>query len=329
MDTILSAIKGVREGLNQRGIETDNFILQDQTCGLTTVVLRRKSVLESKAKNIESQTPDALGAPEPADQLVMIPYNGLILIKNKFNIMNMHLLLCAAEFMHQLQPLELSDMKVIQPLLDHQVLAAYNAGKLSGASQPRKHVQLLGLPFFSDPKWNVFPLDELVDNELSDPDKHDKPAQLSVFAGRSHGVIRFSKLNSPEELYYFYISLLKYCGVDELIDIDRHELGLGFNRYSSDVAWDASTGHSIQVYRYDFSLLITNKFMFVGVRETDRPFGIGCNSISYTGNLYVANDDQERIITEIGPFAVLAAGLKEFPRKKNVCHSVYGVSRLT
>lgn len=326
MDAILSAVVSVRGEPGKRGIQTDNFILQDRAQGLAVVVLRRKDVLESKAKSLESQAPDALGAPDPADQLVMTPHNRLVLIKNRFNIMDVHLLLCAAEFVHQLQPLELSDMEVIQPLLEHGVLAAYNAGRLSGASQPRKHIQLIGLPFFSDPQWNIFPLSTLVDNELSDPSKYDKPTQLSVFKGRCHGVIRFTELKSPKELYAHYIDLLEYCSADELIAVNRHDLGLGFDRPPPGATEGVSVDYLIHIYRYDFSLLITNKFMFIGVRETDRPLGVGCNSISYTGNIFVGSDDQEHTVTEIGPFAVLAAGLKEFPRKKNVCHSVHSVS---
>lgn len=316
MDSLLAAIASLRENPGARGVQTDNVILQDRAQELTTVVLRRREALESKVKSLESQTPDALGSPDPADQLVMAPHNGLILIRNRFNIMDVHLLLCAAEFVHQLQPLVLSDMKVVQPLLGRGILAAYNAGKLSGASQPRKHIQLIGLPFFSKNEWNVFPLRALVERELSDPDRCDEPAQLSVFAGRNHGVIRFKRPPSPAKLYAHYTKLLEYCNAGDLITVNKHELGLGFDRPSTSTPEDASDECMVQVYRRDFSLLIAEEFIFIGVRETEKPFEIGCNSISYTGNLFVSSDDQEHTVAEVGPFAVLAAGLEELPPKK-------------
>ena len=316
MDAMLGAIASLRGKRGDRGIRTDTVVVQDRVQGLATVVLRRRDALESKARSLESQVQDALGAPDPADQLVMTPYNKLILIRNRFNIMDVHLLLCAAEFIHQLQPLELSDMEVVQPLLEHGMLAAYNAGRLSGASQPRKHIQLIGLPFFSDDEQNVFPLSDLIDRELSDPGKQGRPARLSAFAGRNHGVIRFTKIPSPEKLYAHYVNLLEYCNANDLVAVSRRDLGLSFDRPSPVTTEYISNECLVHVYRRDFSLLITDRFIFIGVRGTDKPFGIGCNSISYTGNLFVGSEDQERIIIEVGPFAVLAAGLEELPPKK-------------
>lgn len=316
MDSLLAAIASLRGNLSVKGIQTDNFILQDRAQGLATVVLRRRKTLESKAGGLVSQAPDALGSPDPADQLVIAPYNGLVLIRNRFNIMDVHLLLCAAEFVHQLQPLVARDMEVVQPLLGCGILAAYNAGRLSGASQPRKHIQLIGLPFFSRDEWNVFPLSTLIDRELSDSDEHDKPARLSAFAGRNHGVIRFREPPSSAKLYAHYINLLEYCNAGDLITVNKHDLGLSFERPSASALEDTGDECMIQIYRRDFSLLIAENFIFIGVRETEKPFNIGCNSISYTGNLFVSSDDQERTVAEVGPFAVLAAGLEELPPKK-------------
>eukprot|EP01116_Phalansterium_solitarium_P025357 TRINITY_DN965_c0_g1_i1.p1 TRINITY_DN965_c0_g1~~TRINITY_DN965_c0_g1_i1.p1 ORF type:complete len:351 (-),score=96.73 TRINITY_DN965_c0_g1_i1:145-1197(-) len=133
-------------------------------------VLALKPTGAVKQQHEASKASDPVAKPNPflppdADLLVAPVLAGAHnLVLNKFNVVDYHLLLTTASFQSQLDRLNESDFASIWYCTAAlEVLAFYNCGAESGASQPHKHVQLLPLPLQgSPPPWR-FPTEPLLD----------------------------------------------------------------------------------------------------------------------------------------------------------------------
>lgn len=63
---------------------------------------------------------------------------------NKFPVLSPHLLICSTHFIDQTRPLQLADFAAwLTGFDDNDILGFYNGGKIAGASQPHRHMQLV------------------------------------------------------------------------------------------------------------------------------------------------------------------------------------------
>ena len=66
---------------------------------------------------------------------------------NKFNVLDHHLLIVTREFEEQENRLNLEDFAALWTCMaEFEALAFYNSGRIAGASQPHKHLQMVPLP---------------------------------------------------------------------------------------------------------------------------------------------------------------------------------------
>jgi ATP adenylyltransferase len=78
---------------------------------------------------------------------------------NRFNVLPLHALVVTREKKPQALPLERSDFAALAAcLVDLDALAFYNAGRLAGASQDHRHLQLVPLPLATDTDVPIDPL---------------------------------------------------------------------------------------------------------------------------------------------------------------------------
>jgi ATP adenylyltransferase len=132
-------------------IETESFVLPDS--GVEFVV-RVVSSLERKAAARTQDDP--LGDYEP-DLFVCDASPSHYVLLNKYNALAHHVLIIARRFEPQEAPLTASDFEaLVNCMAQFGDLGFYNGGRDAGASQPRKHLQLVPMPripiepFFDD-----------------------------------------------------------------------------------------------------------------------------------------------------------------------------------
>lgn len=122
----------------------------------TRFLLRELEHLERKRA-----LPKTRGNPflPPEPELTVGPVGDTHLcVLNKFNVVDLHLLLITREYEDQQDPLTLADFDVLcLALREVDGLAFYNSGPAAGASQPHRHLQLVPTPLGEGPER--FPLE--------------------------------------------------------------------------------------------------------------------------------------------------------------------------
>lgn len=180
-------------------IETDATVLDD--CGVR-FVLRAVSSLARKDRDRHAAAPghDPLGDYEP-DLFVghVSPTHYALL--NKFNVLRGHLLLVTRRFERQERLLTLEDFAALAACLaEIDGLGFYNGGVEAGASQPRKHLQLVPLPLGPLPEPAV-PIEPLLERGL--PFRH-------AFA-------RLAAASEAAAMHALYRDLLHACGISAVV----------------------------------------------------------------------------------------------------------------
>ncbi|WP_341501362.1 DUF4922 domain-containing protein [Gallaecimonas sp. GXIMD4217] len=139
--------------------------LQPQATEVTLVhqdgldfVLRTAKRPPAKPDNLDGKPKgDPFGPPEP--ELTLGPAGSEHLwLLNKFNVLDIHLLLITRDFQPQDAELTLADFAAFWPQVQQtDGLGFYNGGRDAGASQPHRHFQLV--PRAMAPELTALPLD--------------------------------------------------------------------------------------------------------------------------------------------------------------------------
>lgn len=110
---------------------------------------RLASATAKPAGGQEAARKDAFANPEPALIVSKLKHHTLVL--NKFPVSKRHMVLFTNTFRAQSEPLSPEDFSALWTCLRAvDALAFYNCGDKSGASQPRKHMQLIPLLSIED-----------------------------------------------------------------------------------------------------------------------------------------------------------------------------------
>ena len=130
-----------------RPIETTQTTIED--ANVTFLVRQVSSVMRKEAdrKKREAAPPVNPFLPCDADLVVADIGDSHILLLNKFNVIDQHLLIVTRHFEPQEALITLSDFAALFVCLDQfDGLGFYNGGPEAGASQPHKHLQIVPLP---------------------------------------------------------------------------------------------------------------------------------------------------------------------------------------
>lgn len=192
---------------------------------------------------------------------------------NKFNVVDRHLLIVTRAYEEQTDLLNLSDFEALSACMKGtNGLAFYNGGKIAGASQPHKHLQLLPLPIF--PNLERVP----IETAIATANFRDSFATLPHFAFR-HAIAALDKNYTPQTLLDCYHALLE-------------KVGLPVNKNDSK-----------QPGAYNF--LATNDWMLIVPRSQEAYRGIGINSLGFAGSLFVKDRATWEILQSVTPMKVL------------------------
>ena len=143
-------------------IATDYQLLKDQDIDFLVRIinnLNRKDNAKKKQKKLSKDFNPFL--PYEKDLFVAEISENHVCLLNKFNVVDNHLLIITREFESQETLLNLDDFAALSAcLLQVDGLGFYNSGKIAGASQRHKHLQLVPFPFVLElPKT---PIDKVI-----------------------------------------------------------------------------------------------------------------------------------------------------------------------
>ncbi len=199
---------------------------------------------------------------------------------NKFNVVPHHLLLITRQFEAQEMRLNQADFTALALCLaEVDGLAFYNGGKLAGASQRHKHLQLIPLPFIpGEGEMPIAPILATAEFE----------AGIGTIPGLPfrHGLIRWEldwadAAEASTVLLHSYQTLLAAVGLEE----------------NSPIEPDRQPGA--------YNLLVTRQWMLLIPRTQEEFRGIPVNALGFSGALLVRNQEQMEHLKAIGPLAIL------------------------
>lgn len=128
-----------------------------------------------------------------------------VCLLNKFPVLSPHLLICSNEFIEQTTPLTEADFNAwIYGLNDEDALGFYNGGKIAGASQPHRHMQLV--------KTQIPLQQSIIENQLA----------------FSHKYYQYTTLD-PQQLNHDYLAGMKELKLFHPTSCKPYNLLLGLN----------------------------------------------------------------------------------------------------
>jgi ATP adenylyltransferase len=193
---------------------------------------------------------------------------------NKFNAVDHHLLIITREFEEQKNSLNFADfLAVAITLTEIDGLVFYNSGKLAGASQRHKHLQLVPLPLV--PKGLSLPISPWI-NHVIHPSEINTISQFPFV----HAVISYADIWQKNSLEIAEILLEKY---QQLL---------------------AKVGLKVE-HPQAYNFLMTRQWMMIIPRFKESYDGISVNSLGFAGALLVRNAEQMEQLKQIGPLTLL------------------------
>ncbi|MFH7025477.1 MAG: phosphorylase [Heteroscytonema crispum UTEX LB 1556] len=196
---------------------------------------------------------------------------------NKFNVVDYHLLIITREFEEQESLLTEEDFAAMWAcLVQFDGLAFYNGGKLAGASQRHKHLQIVPLPFTANE--TQIPIEPLL--------------KSASFQGTVGTITDFPFVNALTRFDYSCVKSPLEAGKLTLESYYAllHAVGL----QSSD---ERQAGA--------YNLLATREWMLIVPRSQESFESISINSLGFAGALLVRNEQQMQILKDYGAMNVL------------------------
>ncbi|MGB3200935.1 MAG: phosphorylase [Nodosilinea sp.] len=199
---------------------------------------------------------------------------------NKYNVVDHHILIVTRAFEDQDTWLTLADFEALAlGMTDIDGLAFYNGGRLAGASQRHKHLQLVPPPLCPD--RSPLPLDTVI-------------AALDARASTA------TPVRSPLLPFHHAILPLQ-TGSHAAPSPDAKTLLESYRALLSDLGVDWHQPPDT----FPYNLLVTRRWMMAVARQQDQYQSIPVNSLGFAGSLLVKNFDQLQLLKSLGPMTVL------------------------
>lgn len=200
-----------------------------------------------------------------------------VCLLNKFNVVDYHLLIITHEFEQQETLLNLNDFAALWScLLQIDGLGFYNNGKIAGASQRHKHLQLVPFPLISElPKTPI-------DKVIKTANYQDNIGKISCF-NFEHGIVKIDFQGNKNSLELAQQSLENYHHLLEHLNITINS----------------------EEKPEPYNLLVTKEWMMMIPRSQPKYESISVNSLGFAGALLVKNEEQMKILKEVKPLTIL------------------------
>ena len=268
-----SRIKTVTESALKSGallsIPTEcELVEQDGVVFIVRILLNLVRKDEAKKKQSKDFNPFL---PYDQDLWVADISDTHVCILNKFNVVDNHLLIITRAFEEQESLLTQQDFAAMWACLaDIDGLAFYNGGKIAGASQKHKHLQIVPLPLGNT--GVKVPIEALFGAEFTSVGK--VPGLPFI-----HALTRFdsdltkSPIDAGAATLERYQALLKAVGLENKIGA--------------------------------YNLLVTCEWMLIVGRSRECFESISVNSLGFAGALLVRNQEQLQLLKQYGAMNIL------------------------
>ncbi|MGB5972357.1 MAG: phosphorylase [Nodosilinea sp.] len=194
---------------------------------------------------------------------------------NKYNVVDHHILIVTRDFEDQDTWLTLADFDALATCMaEVDGLAFYNGGRLAGASQRHKHIQLVPPPLCPD--RSPLPLAQVVADVDLEP--YSSEPVRSPALPFHHAIVPLLEQPHPtgKTLLAAYSILLNHLGTN----------------------WEQPTATP-------YNLLVTRTWMVAIARQCDHYQSIPVNSLGFAGSLLVKNQEQLDLLKTLGPMTIL------------------------
>jgi len=203
-----------------------------------------------------------------------------VCLLNKFNVVDYHLLLITRAFEEQETLLTLADFVAVWVCLaEFDGLTFYNGGKIAGASQRHKHLQIVPLPL-TPADFPQIPLEPLLVTA------NCGTVEILPSLPFVHAFVQLDPIQTKSAQAAATVTLNYYYQMLDSVGL-KHDLGL----------------NNIQAGAYN--LLVTRQWMLLIPRSQESFESIAVNSLGFAGTMFVRNDRQMQILKEWGPMSVL------------------------
>lgn len=200
-----------------------------------------------------------------------------VCLLNKFHIVDHHALIVTRAFEHQESLLTLADFEAWYACVEaFPSLAFYNGGRVAGASQPHKHMQVIPLPISA-----AHPQATLARFLAESSTRDDAPRRLDSLP------------------YAHAFATLTHAG-RESRPIGR----AAWNAYEGMIDEFALKGSGSERAAAPYNLLATRDWILVVPRRAERFQGISMNALAFLGAFLAKDDSERRRIGDGGPIAV-------------------------
>ena len=204
-----------------------------------------------------------------------------ICLLNKFNVVDNHLLIVTRAFEEQTDLLNLEDFSALWSCLQEiDGLAFYNGGKIAGASQRHKHLQLIPFPFLP----NVVHLP--IDNAIASVTFENSVGRIASFPF-CHAIasLDLSSSHSPQAaakimLQHYHVLL--------------NQVGYGIHSITHEQRQPGA-----------YNCLITRNWMLIVPRSQESFQNIPINSLGFAGSLFVRDRTSLNLLKELTPIRLL------------------------
>ncbi|MEO1520056.1 MAG: phosphorylase [Cyanobacteria bacterium J06633_2] len=253
---------------------------------------------KEKAKKAEHEKSDAGKPFDPflpyeEDLFVTDLSTTHLCLLNKFNVVDHHLLIVTRAFEEQEDWLNPQDFSALWRVLrEIDGLGFYNGGKLAGASQPHKHMQLI--PPLQSTDTFTFPIESAFQDLLF-------PSTQQVSSSLSDSLV--SKPQSSHSLPFNHAIASLSIPLDYSASQGGDQLMQVYRQLLASIAGNIDLTGDRQALHYN--LLVTRRWMMLVPRSQESYASISVNSLGFAGSLFVKDEKQLQILRQTGPMTVL------------------------
>jgi len=219
-----------------------------------------------------------------------------VCLLNKFPALPHHVLLTTRAFEEQETPLALADFEALWACLaERDALGFYNAGKLAGASERHRHLQL------APPL--VAGIASAKSAQRAEGERTPLPSEASAAEAVTpiDAVIDLARFDGPLGSVPALPFLHALARLRDLRDMPLREAStalLGLYR-------EAARAFGCERAGRPYNLLVTRDWMLFVPRAREKWEGISVNSLGFAGALLVRSDDALERVRAAGPLALL------------------------
>lgn len=264
-----------------QSIETEAERIKDGGVRFLVRVLTNLSRKEKARKQQGKTSPVNPFLPYEQDLYVTDISQTHACLLNKFNVVDHHFLIVTHAYEPQENWLTLADFEALDRCLrEVDGLGFFNGGKVAGASQPHKHLQVVPLADME------LPIETVISRALAQTEDET--------------IVR-----SPLLPFEHAITCLNPSSPDPTEPGRNARCRLGYyQRLLNSVGIHSSNGwKGTQTAAYN--LLCTRKWMMVVPRTQEEHAGISVNSLGFAGSLLVKNKAELEKLKQLGPIKLL------------------------